>query len=164
MAHAGRFRWLGIVGSAVLATFVMLTACSDNGEGERCQTENGDDDCADGLICLSSGRTILYAVDAGDGGDGGVFIPKDPTAGGNGITGGTVNPPYNDSDRCCPADRSTATHPACTIPQNSINPDAGTPGDTGAPIEASTSDAADDAADAADAADASDAADAADAD
>ena len=29
-----------------------------------------------------------------------------------------INTPYNSSDRCCPVDRSTATHPACTVQQN----------------------------------------------
>lgn len=68
-----------------------------------------------------------------------------------------INTPYNSSDRCCPVNRSTATHPACTLLQNPIAGDSAPPPDTGP---------APDAADAADAADTSvvDAADAADAD
>ncbi len=73
-----------------------------------------------------------------------------------------INTPYNSSDRCCPVDRTTATHPACTVLQNPITGDSApndansgpgadvsvsdAPVDTSTPTEAGT-----DAADAADA-------------
>jgi hypothetical protein len=73
-----------------------------------------------------------------------------------------INTPYNSSDRCCPVDRTTATHPACTVLQSPITGDSApndansgpgadvTVGD--APTDTSTvPDAAPDAADAADA-------------
>ena len=47
-----------------------------------------------------------------------------------------INTPYNSSDRCCPVDRTTATHPACTILQTPITGDA-------APSDASTGPGAD---------------------
>ena len=89
MSRARRYRIVGIVAVAMLACFVTLTACSNQPEGDRCQTENGNADCADGLVCLASGQKAF---------NGGV---------------GYVNSPYNNSDRCCPLDRSKATHPAC---------------------------------------------------
>jgi hypothetical protein len=72
-----------------------------------------------------------------------------------------VNAPYGSSARCCPPDRSTATHPACTILQAVVDgstppaetgptPDAtvDAPTETSTPAEAgSDADAADDAAD-----------------
>ena len=74
-----------------------------------------------------------------------------------------INTPYNSSDRCCPVDRTTATHPACTVLQSPITGDSApndantgpgadvTVGD--APTDTSTvPDAASDATDAADAA------------
>jgi hypothetical protein len=71
-----------------------------------------------------------------------------------------VNPLYNSSARCCPPDRATASHPACTVLQNVL--DSSTPpaetgptpdatvdaAETSTPAEAgSDADAADDAAD-----------------
>ena len=73
-----------------------------------------------------------------------------------------INTPYNSSDRCCPVDRTTATHPACTVLQNPITGDSA-PNDANsgpgadvsvsdAPVETSTiPEAGPDAADAADA-------------
>jgi len=74
-----------------------------------------------------------------------------------------INTPYNSSDRCCPVDRNTATHPACIVQSAS---DAGNapPSDANTgptsdvtvgdgPVETSTiPEAGPDAADAADAA------------
>ena len=80
------------------AGWLVLSACSNNGEGERCQVNNNNDDCADGLICLASSQ---------------------------------VNPSYNSSDRCCPVDRTRASHPACTLLQNSVAGDSAPPPDTG---------------------------------
>lgn len=68
---------------------------------------------------------------------------------------------YRGADRCCPAVRSTATHPACVQPQDALEagtppPDTGPPpdatNDTSTPVEAGT-DADADAAEPADAAD-----------
>ena len=71
-----------------------------------------------------------------------------------------LSPPFNSSDRCCPPDRTTATTPACTVPQNSIAGDSAPPAETGPGVDATVGDtsppqeAGTDAADAADAADA----------
>src|SRR5690606_14242775 len=88
------------VTALTLGGWLALVACSNNAEGERCQTANNNDDCQDGLICLAAAQ---------------------------------VNPSYNSSDRCCPPDRSTATHPACTLLQNPIAGDSAPPPDTGPP-------------------------------
>jgi len=39
--------------AVVLAGFVLLLACSRQEEGSRCSTENDDNDCESGLICVS---------------------------------------------------------------------------------------------------------------
>jgi len=73
-----------------------------------------------------------------------------------------INTPYNSSDRCCPVDRTTATHPACTVQTSPILADSA-PNDANsgpgadvtvvdAPVDTSTTpEAGPDAADAADA-------------
>lgn len=38
--------------AVALAAFVTLLACSRQGEGDRCSTENDDNDCESGLICI----------------------------------------------------------------------------------------------------------------
>lgn len=93
-----RTKTAAIVTFAMVAGWIALTACSNNGEGERCQTANNSDDCENGLICLPANL---------------------------------VNPTYSSSDRCCPVDRSKATHPACTLLQNPVAGDSAPPPDTG---------------------------------
>jgi hypothetical protein len=44
----------------------------------------------------------------------------------------------SNSDRCCPADRSTATQPICSIPTSGIGTDAAPPLETGPANEAGT--------------------------
>lgn len=64
-----------------------------------------------------------------------------------------INTPYNSSDRCCPVNRSTASHPACTLLQNPITGDAAPATETGPGTDSSLPDSgAVDAADASDAA------------
>lgn len=133
-----RFKTAALAGVAVASALIATSACSDMGEGERCNFDNGNDDCQDGLICLPA---------TNQGGRGGGL--------------GTVNSPYNNSDRCCPADRTTATHPACTVPQSGVG-DAAPSADTGPTVDATTADTGADAS--SDASDASDAADAPDGD
>ena len=116
-----RGRAAGVIIGSLIATFVALAACSNNGEGERCDFDNGNDDCQDGLVCVPA------------------------TAQGNRGAGyGTVNPPYNSSDRCCPLDRTTASHPACVLGASTGADAAPTP-PTDAGDAASSSDAASDA-------------------
>jgi hypothetical protein len=42
-----------------------------------------------------------------------------------------INTPYDSSDRCCPVDRTTATHPACVVLTTPITTDA-------APLDSNT--------------------------
>ena len=110
-----------LVGFALTSVIVAIAACSNQEEGARCDFDNGNDDCLDGLVCTPKGGTSRPSPN------------------------GVVNPPFNNSDRCCPLDRSTATHPACTLAAPTGTSDA-------APTDASPTDAAADApAEAADA-------------
>jgi hypothetical protein len=91
---------VGIALLLVAGAFVaMVAACSNQGEGERCEVDNGDDDCrtGEGLSCYPEAQL----KNAG-------------------------------SDRCCPRDRSKATHPVCKQSSN-IDFDAAPPPDTGPP-------------------------------
>jgi hypothetical protein len=97
MKRAPRYRLVSIIVAIAAAAFVWLVACSNYGEGERCEVLNGNDDCENGLQCLPANQ---------------------------------VNQGFS-GDRCCPPDRSTATHPACTIQQAPVGGDAGPPPDTG---------------------------------
>jgi hypothetical protein len=77
-----------------------LQACSNNGEGDRCDVladNGGNDDCQDGLVCTP--RSSLNA----------------PTA--SGIQ----------TDICCPQDRSQATTTICQQPTTSVGGDAAAP-------------------------------------
>lgn len=106
--------------ASMLGGFVTLAACSNQGEGDRCQAENGNEDCQTGLVCLPA---TVKPVD-------------------NGGTG-LVNPPYNNSDRCCPPDRAKANHPACVPLNTSATGDgAPPPGDTGPKPDVSVDSAA----------------------
>lgn len=137
MKRARRIRNASIVGSAVASVLIALSACSQQAEGDRCDFDNGSADCADGLICLPA-----------------------TNQGGRGAGTGTVNPPYNNADRCCPQDRTRATHPACTVPTSPVAGDSGPPADSGPTPDAAVVDApADSPAEASDAAEAGDAPD-----
>lgn len=51
MLRARRYRFVGVALGAGLAGFIALSACSNYGEGERCELANNNDDCEDGLQC-----------------------------------------------------------------------------------------------------------------
>jgi hypothetical protein len=124
-------RKAGVVLGLLVGGFIaIVTACSNQAEGERCDFENGNDDCQEGLVCVES-RELVQGV--------------------------------NQGDRCCPVDRTKATHPACKIGAT-IGTDATPPPDTGpAPTsDAATSDADAQTTDAEEPTDAADAADTAD--
>ena len=108
MSRARRYRIVGVLMAWTLSCLVALAACSDQDEGDRCQTQNGNEDCSPGLVCLAAGN---------------------------------VNPPFNKSDRCCPADRRSATHPACALLTATVTGDSAPPPDTG-PTPDATPDAA----------------------
>lgn len=124
-----RGRAAGRVVGPLLASLVgmfVAAACSNNGEGERCDFDNGNDDCQDGLVCVPA------------------------TAQGNRGAGyGTVNALYNSSDRCCPLPRSLGTHPACAV-GGALTGDAGPtqPSDASSDASDASSDASNDAPDA----------------
>lgn len=111
-----------VVGVALLVAaggFIALaSACSNQGEGERCEFTNGNGDCNtdDGLICYPQAQLRQGA----------------------------------NSDRCCPADRSKASHPVCQTPLDIVE-DAATPADTGPPPAIETKDASANDADSEDA-------------
>jgi hypothetical protein len=139
-----RYRAASLVSLVAVAGWIALSACSNQGEGERCETANLDEDCQAGLVCVPDPD------------------PEDPANTFNPGGHAPVNPPYR-GDRCCPRDRSTATHPACVTPTSPITGDSAPPPDTG-PVPDATVDAGVDAPTGVDAADdaAADAADAAD--
>lgn len=124
--RAIRYRTVSIAAALVVGGFIALVACSNQGEGERCEIANGDDDCKtdEDLIC--------YKAES-------------------------LNVKVTSSARCCPRDRSKATHPACLTPVEIV--DATAPSDTGPSItpdaavanpDAMTTDAEADAAEAGD--------------
>jgi len=106
-----------------------IGACSNQGEGERCESLNGDEDCKtdEGLVCYPAAL----------------------------LTNTT-------SDRCCPRDRATATHPVCKIPVEIIGTDGEAPPDTGPPIPSPDADVEDAGSEEEETPDAEPAADAAD--
>lgn len=131
MVRSGRF----LVGFAVFAGLAVLgfvAACSSSGEGERCQLDNGNDDCSSGLVCTR-------ATD----------LPLPPTYQGK---------VPDREGRCCPSDRSTATVAECAQTPQAPGGDASIPveaggdaqtdgGTDGATTDSATTDAADAATD-----------------
>ena len=89
-----------ITAISVVVTALFFGACSNGGEGDRCDhlaDNNGNDDCQNGLQCIRA--------DAVNGSD-------------------------RQSDRCCPTDRSTsAPGSVCALPMpsNGLGADAAIP-------------------------------------
>ena len=113
-----------VLGALGLVGAFLAPGCSDQGEGERCDTGNNDSDCQPGLVCIS---------------------PPNPTPG--------LSPDVTGNFRCCPPDLRNATTPQCTAGTSSNDsgppPDSGndasndaTAADTGtdAPIDAPATD------------------------
>lgn len=125
-------RRVALVTASVVATFVaIMTACSDQGEGERCEVSNHDDDCKAGLICYPAAQLNASSDRC---------CPRDRTTSTDPICKGAVSVI---GDAQPPQD----TGPSTTTTDSGSKPDAA--GD------ASTSDASD-AASTSDASDASD--------
>lgn len=55
-SRARRSKIAAVVTTFAIGAWIALSACSNNGEGERCQFANGSDDCQDGLACLQSSQ------------------------------------------------------------------------------------------------------------
>lgn len=107
-AGSRRHRSAGIALFVVASVCIAIAgACSNQGEGERCEIENGNEDCktSEGLICYRAEQLT-----------------------------------NTDSDRCCPPDRTKATHPICKETVDISGADAFAPADTGPAIP--TADAA----------------------
>src|ERR1051325_1679730 len=47
-----------LFGIAVLGALFAGSACSSQGEGQRCDPSNGDDDCESGLVCVEASKLI----------------------------------------------------------------------------------------------------------
>jgi len=47
-----RLRLVTLVSVPLLAAFVVVAACSNEGEGEPCDPDNGNNDCQDGYACV----------------------------------------------------------------------------------------------------------------
>jgi hypothetical protein len=108
MQRPRRYRIVSIVLCLALGGLGVVTACSNYGEGERCEIANNNDDCQSPLQCTPAAQ---------------------------------LNAPFKGADRCCPVDRTTATHPACTVLQSSIGGDSAPPPETGPGTDATTTDA-----------------------
>lgn len=103
--------------SAVVSLLGLVVACSNANEGERCQIDNGNDDCKDGLVCTRS-----------------TDLPLPPNF------QGTV--PEKEG-RCCPQDRSKSTTAECAQTPQAPGGDAALPPDSGSTPGDGGSDAAD---------------------
>jgi hypothetical protein len=51
--RTGPRRLLAAIAFASFTAFLFAAGCGKQGEGERCDTQNNDDDCAEGLVCVS---------------------------------------------------------------------------------------------------------------
>lgn len=135
-----RYRLVGIGMTLVVGSWLIVTACSNYGQGERCETGNNSEDCSqeEGLVC-----TRVEELAPG------------------------FNNPQTQGDRCCPRDRNQATAAPCKFPTEDAGvfgppgeSEGGADADAGALPDADAGSDADPDADAGDAGDAGDAADA----
>jgi hypothetical protein len=117
-------RTWGIVLLAVTTAFILIaSACSNQGEGERCELLNGNDDCKtdEGLICFPSAQLRNTTSDR--------CCPADRARATHPVCKTSVDP--GGGDALAPGDTGTPFTP-----------------DTGAPdVEAGTEDAGSDAGD-----------------
>lgn len=60
-----RNRILSVLLASSLGVLAVLSACSNNGEGERCETLNGNEDCENGLTCTPA-RQLPAGFDSAD--------------------------------------------------------------------------------------------------
>lgn len=91
-----------VFASLVLLPLSIVPACSNQGEGERCDVlaaNNGNDDCQAGLECVPPGQLQWPAPDGGK--------PQTTTTG-----------------ICCPTNRSTARVDVCKMNSSNIGNDA----------------------------------------
>lgn len=91
---------------ALVAILTLGGGCSNQGEGERCDTRgqnNGTDDCQSGLQC---------------------FKPSD-------LNGVPTTDQY--TGRCCPPDRTRATTDVCRLGSTPVGADAAPPADASLP-------------------------------
>jgi len=52
-----------LVGLTIVgASAIFMGACSNQSQGDRCDTQNGNDDCQDGLVCVS-GKNVCCPQD-----------------------------------------------------------------------------------------------------
>ena len=59
MQRVRRYRFVSIVLCVALGSLIAITACSNYGEGERCDVLNNNDDCDDGLQCTPKAQLGL---------------------------------------------------------------------------------------------------------
>ncbi|MCL2724031.1 MAG: hypothetical protein FWD69_06290 [Polyangiaceae bacterium] len=55
-----------VCASGLVAAFVAMAACSNGGEGDRCERNNGNADCKDGLICMAGSQAASGWQNGGD--------------------------------------------------------------------------------------------------
>ena len=82
--------------SMILTSALVLAAgCSKQGEGERCSTDNGNADCADGLECTSSKKLLgpadICCPTSGGSNDPACIPGGLGGTGGGGGTGGSIS-------------------------------------------------------------------------
>lgn len=108
--------------AALILLMGSVYACSNQGEGDRCDTRNGDEDCLSGLICTSKGTL---------GTDSDRCCPSNRTQSSADVCRQTATPSGGDASIPTEQDGSTA--------------DSATPADSGATTDATDDSAAADA-------------------
>jgi hypothetical protein len=114
-----RSRAAVVVGTAIALAIAAVSACSNQGEGERCEIENGDDDCksSEDLVCTAS--ALL------NGANSDRCCPRDRTRATAFVC---RTPPDNGTDAIAPADTGPPPSSDATVGDAS---DAGVDADRG---------------------------------
>jgi hypothetical protein len=104
------YRTASLFGGLAVGIFLAVAACSNQGEGERCQTANGSDDCRSGedLVCTPFTDLTNTTSDR--------CCPRDRSTATNPVCKIAINPVGTD-----------ASAPADTGPPPSTTADATTP-------------------------------------
>jgi hypothetical protein len=118
-----------IVSTVLVAGWITLGACSNNKEGERCEVNNNNDDCEDGLICIPKAQAAKDYQNADRCCPPPGIVPTHPACKENTAVAGEGGPgtdsgPTPDAGRDGTADTGTDATDGSTATDGSADADA----------------------------------------
>jgi hypothetical protein len=90
---------------------VLMGACADASEGDRCETDNGNNDCSNGLVCVAGGEqgAICCPEDRALATTPGCMTSATPAEAGIPVEASTSDVTVNEASTDSAADSDTGT-------------------------------------------------------